>query len=388
MADRMDVLEGPVRESGPENPFDARPFLGRSLDELARPGTIVGMDALEEFFERRNVPFGIEAEQAEQFLRCVDHPPGGDVRRPAARPRQPLRFSQVRLAPAHGLFGAGEVLDPRRQIVVRLLERCLGAALCPGEPGDEQCRDREDDEVQRVVERDGAQVVRRHHDEIIDGQDREADGEQTGADPAVPGAHHDRGNERCAANPWPVQRHRGEQRQTDARDCHPVFRGPRERSVCRSEASPNGCAHLHSLRPHSGAWAASGNGSPLPVPWAPAGRTLSTCGSRAPLARSKSTNSIGMTKIAIAVPASMPEMTPVPRIRLETAPAPEATQSANRPKMKANEVMSTGRKRSLAPSSAASRSDLPFSSSPLANSTMRMAFFADRPTSITSPIWL
>jgi len=93
-----------------------------------------------------------------------------------------------------------------------------------------------------------------------------------------------------------------------------------------------------------------------------------------------------MMKMAMAVAATMPEITVVPICRRERPPAPSAVQSGRSPKMNANEVIRTGRKRSLAPSSAASTSGRPFSSSPLANSTMRIAFFAARPMSITSPI--
>ena len=87
-----------------------------------------------------------------------------------------------------------------------------------------------------------------------------------------------------------------------------------------------------------------------------------------------------------AVTSDIPAMTAVPRIRREAAPAPAAIQSGTQPRMKAKEVMRIGRRRSLAPSSAASASDLPFFCSRTANSTMRMAFFAASPISITRPI--
>src|SRR5438105_3406927 len=103
--------------------------------------------------------------------------------------------------------------------------------------------------------------------------------------------------------------------------------------------------------------------------------------------RSTSTNSTGMMKMAMAVAASMPVITTVPRICRAIAPAPVATQSGIMPKMNANEVMRIGRRRSRAPSSAASTSGLPFFSSSRANSTMRMAFLAARPMSIANPIW-
>src|ERR1700726_4467239 len=54
--------------------------------------------------------------------------------------------------------------------------------------------------------------------------------------------------------------------------------------------------------------------------------------------------------------------------------------------MNAREVIRIGRRRSLAPSSAASTRGLPCSYCSLANSTIRIAFFAARSISITNPI--
>src|SRR4026207_2343535 len=68
------------------------------------------------------------------------------------------------------------------------------------------------------------------------------------------------------------------------------------------------------------------------------------------------------------------------------APAPVAITSGNMPKMKAIDVRMIGRKRSLAASMAASISGIPASYRVLANSTIRMAFFADSPMSVTMPI--
>ena len=93
-----------------------------------------------------------------------------------------------------------------------------------------------------------------------------------------------------------------------------------------------------------------------------------------------------MRNTARQVAASMPATTTVPRICREAAPAPWAIQSGTQPRMKANEVIRIGRRRSRAPSSAASARLRPFSDSALANSTIRMAFLAARPISTTSPI--
>jgi len=93
-----------------------------------------------------------------------------------------------------------------------------------------------------------------------------------------------------------------------------------------------------------------------------------------------------MMKMAIRVAASMPPTTVVPRIWRELAPAPWETTNGKTPKMKANAVMRMGRSRSRAPASAASKTDVPRSYSVLQNSTMRMAFLAASPISITRPI--
>ena len=55
--------------------------------------------------------------------------------------------------------------------------------------------------------------------------------------------------------------------------------------------------------------------------------------------------------------------------------------------MNASEVMTIGRKRNRAPSIAASMIGIPSCTLSCANSTMRIAFFDARPTSVTMPIW-
>src|SRR5215468_5899962 len=69
-----------------------------------------------------------------------------------------------------------------------------------------------------------------------------------------------------------------------------------------------------------------------------------------------------------------------------TAPAPEAVHSGTEPRMKANEVIKIGRRRKRAPSSAASTKGLSCSYSSFANSTIRIAFLAAKPISMTRPI--
>ena len=85
--------------------------------------------------------------------------------------------------------------------------------------------------------------------------------------------------------------------------------------------------------------------------------------------------------------ANIPPMTAVPMICRPTAPAPDAIARGRTPRMNANAVIKIGRSRSRAAASAASIIDLPPSYSAFANSTMRIAFFADSPMSMTRPIW-
>ncbi|EXI65762.1 MAG: hypothetical protein AW08_02974 [Candidatus Accumulibacter adjunctus] len=83
----------------------------------------------------------------------------------------------------------------------------------------------------------------------------------------------------------------------------------------------------------------------------------------------------------------MPPMTAPPITCREMAPAPLASASGTQPRMKANEVIRIGRRRNCAPFRVASaRDSSPFSYSILANSTIRMAFLAARPISMTRPI--
>ena len=88
----------------------------------------------------------------------------------------------------------------------------------------------------------------------------------------------------------------------------------------------------------------------------------------------------------ITLAASMPPITVVPMIWRATEPAPDAVHNGTQPRINANDVIRIGRRRSRAPSSAASTRFLPFSNSSLANSTIRMAFLAASPISMTRPI--
>jgi hypothetical protein len=93
-----------------------------------------------------------------------------------------------------------------------------------------------------------------------------------------------------------------------------------------------------------------------------------------------------MKRLAMSVSVSIPPITTVPRIRRPAAPAPEAVHSGTQPRMNANEVMNRARRRTRTPSSAASTSDIPCSYATLANSTMRIAFLAASPITMSRPI--
>ena len=90
----------------------------------------------------------------------------------------------------------------------------------------------------------------------------------------------------------------------------------------------------------------------------------------------------------MTVAAVIPANTAVPSDQREADPAPVAIMSGMTPRMNANDVMRIGRNRSLEPSIAASTIDIPsFSCFVFANSTIRIAFLAARPRSMTRPIW-
>ena len=84
----------------------------------------------------------------------------------------------------------------------------------------------------------------------------------------------------------------------------------------------------------------------------------------------------------------MPPNTAMPIERRAAAPAPVARTSGNTPRMKANEVMTIGRNRSRAASTAASRIGLPSSRCWRAYSTIRMPFLLPSAISRMMPIWV
>ncbi len=87
-----------------------------------------------------------------------------------------------------------------------------------------------------------------------------------------------------------------------------------------------------------------------------------------------------------AVTPIIPANTATPIARRISEPAPVDSTSGSTPMMKASEVIRIGRRRSRLASMAACTGVRPANSSSRANSTIRMAFLADRPTSTISPI--
>ena len=91
------------------------------------------------------------------------------------------------------------------------------------------------------------------------------------------------------------------------------------------------------------------------------------------------TKNAGTKNIASKVPLSMPPNTPVPIACWVSALAPLASIKGTTPRVNANEVIKIGRRRKRAAVTAASISVWPSACNWRANSTMRIAFFADRP---------
>ncbi len=82
----------------------------------------------------------------------------------------------------------------------------------------------------------------------------------------------------------------------------------------------------------------------------------------------------------------MPPNTPVPSACCVSELAPDAMTKGTTPQVKAREVIRIGRKRSLAAATVASTKLIPSSLSILANSTIKIAFLAERPIIVIRPI--
>ena len=70
----------------------------------------------------------------------------------------------------------------------------------------------------------------------------------------------------------------------------------------------------------------------------------------------------------------------------DTEPAPDENASGNTPSINASDVIMMGLKRNLTASMVDSITSIPQSTRSLANSTIRMAFFAASPINVTNPI--
>ncbi len=86
------------------------------------------------------------------------------------------------------------------------------------------------------------------------------------------------------------------------------------------------------------------------------------------------------------VVVSMPAITAVPSAFCAPDPAPVLIARGTTPRMKHRDVMMMGRKRIRAASTVADSKSFPLSWRVLANSTMRMAFFAERPMMVNTAI--
>ena len=84
----------------------------------------------------------------------------------------------------------------------------------------------------------------------------------------------------------------------------------------------------------------------------------------------------------------MPENTATPIARRISEPAPVESTSGKTPMMNAIDVIRIGRSRKRLASIAARIGVRPANSSSRANSTIRIAFLAERPTSTIKPIWV
>ena len=99
------------------------------------------------------------------------------------------------------------------------------------------------------------------------------------------------------------------------------------------------------------------------------------------------TKNTGTKKMPSTVAEIMPPSTPVPIAFWLPEPAPVLVASGSTPKPKASEVIRIGRSRIFAADSVASNRLRPWSSCAWANSTIRIAFLADRPTVVKRPTW-
>ena len=100
----------------------------------------------------------------------------------------------------------------------------------------------------------------------------------------------------------------------------------------------------------------------------------------------KATNNAGTIKIWQIIPINIPPMAAVPKVRLPCAPTPKANIIGSKPTTMAKEVIKIGRKRAAAPKTAAQVMLIPMRRRSNANSTIKMAFFANKPINMIKAI--
>ena len=101
-----------------------------------------------------------------------------------------------------------------------------------------------------------------------------------------------------------------------------------------------------------------------------------------------SSQKLGTKRVPMMALRNIPNTTAVPSDMRLSAPAPVANIMGITPKMNASAVIMMGRKRMTPALSAEVRIGVPDFRKSVAYSTMRMAFFADSPSSSINPIWV
>ncbi len=100
-----------------------------------------------------------------------------------------------------------------------------------------------------------------------------------------------------------------------------------------------------------------------------------------------STKNSGINNMAINVDPSIPPTIPVPTECCAFEFAPVANTSGNAPKTNANDVMIIGRNRCFAANNTASTTFIPARKCSIANSVIKIEFFADKPNNVIKLIW-
>ena len=88
----VDIPDGAIGKNDPVFQFVVRPFPEWAIEQLACPGPILRMNALEKYFDGRDTRCRIEAQQAIGLVGPVCDLSRGAVVSPTARAAKPLRF--------------------------------------------------------------------------------------------------------------------------------------------------------------------------------------------------------------------------------------------------------------------------------------------------------